>query len=83
MREQRPKRNSARVSRDTARAMETSVPTNGSTSTETGTPITALDDRIRRRAYDLYVARGGSDGGALDDWLAAEREIGERRDSGT
>jgi len=27
------------------------------------------------RAYELYLARGGSDGADFDDWLAAEREI--------
>lgn len=27
------------------------------------------------RAYELYQARGGSDGQALEDWLAAEREL--------
>ena len=32
-------------------------------------------DQIARRAYQLYQARGGSDGGALDDWLAAEQEL--------
>lgn len=32
-------------------------------------------DRIAMRAYELYLARGGSDGGDFDDWLAAEREI--------
>jgi hypothetical protein len=32
-------------------------------------------DRISMRAYELYLARGGSDGGDFDDWLAAEREI--------
>lgn len=31
--------------------------------------------RIRRRAYELCAARGFGDGAALDDWLAAEREI--------
>ena len=42
-------------------------------------------DRIAMRAYELYLARGGSDGGDFDDWLAAEREIvGDlaREDSG-
>jgi hypothetical protein len=33
-------------------------------------------DRIAMRAYELYLARGGADGGDFDDWLAAEREIG-------
>jgi hypothetical protein len=27
------------------------------------------------RAYELYLARGGSDGQDFDDWLAAEREL--------
>lgn len=29
------------------------------------------------RAYELYLARGGSDGQAWDDWLAAERELNQ------
>lgn len=32
-------------------------------------------DRIAMRAYELYQARGASDGQALEDWLAAEREL--------
>jgi len=32
-------------------------------------------DRISTRAYELYLARGGSDGLAVEDWLAAEREL--------
>jgi len=42
-------------------------------------------DRIARRAYELYEARGGSAGGALDDWLTAEQELNspdERRGRG-
>lgn len=30
---------------------------------------------IARRAYDLYLARGGEPGHQLDDWLQAEREL--------
>lgn len=30
---------------------------------------------IARRAYDLYLARGGEHGHDLDDWLQAEREL--------
>jgi len=33
-------------------------------------------DRIRARAYELYLQRGGGDGRDFDDWLAAERELG-------
>lgn len=31
--------------------------------------------RIARRAYELYLERGGSHGQDWDDWLAAEREV--------
>jgi len=39
-------------------------------------------ERIAQRAYELYQARGGSDGQADDDWFAAEQELrnGGRRD---
>lgn len=44
-------------------------------------------DRVAMRAYELYLARGGSDGRDFDDWLTAERELsglreeeGDRRD---
>ena len=32
-------------------------------------------ERIAMRAYELYLARGGGDGGAMDDWFRAEREL--------
>ena len=35
----------------------------------------ALEERIRRRAYELYVERGNESGSELDDWLQAEEEI--------
>jgi hypothetical protein len=34
-----------------------------------------LEERIRRRAYELYVQRGNQPGSDLDDWLQAEEEI--------
>ncbi len=33
-----------------------------------------LDERIRRRAYELYVERGNQSGSEVDDWLQAEEE---------
>jgi hypothetical protein len=36
---------------------------------------TELDERIRRRAYDLYEQRGRLDGHDMDDWLQAEAEM--------
>jgi hypothetical protein len=32
-------------------------------------------DRIAARAYELYLKRGASHGGDVDDWIAAEREL--------
>jgi hypothetical protein len=32
-------------------------------------------DRVAMRAYELYQSRGGGDGMAMEDWLAAEREF--------
>ena len=34
-----------------------------------------IEERIRRRAYELYVKRDNQPGSGLDDWLQAEEEI--------
>jgi hypothetical protein len=34
-----------------------------------------VEERIRRRAYELYVQRGNESGSELDDWLQAEEGI--------
>jgi Protein of unknown function (DUF2934) len=36
-------------------------------------------ERIATRAYELFLARGGGDGQAVEDWLTAERELSIRR----
>ena len=40
-------------------------------------PIEMLprEERIRRRAYELYLRRGNQPGSEMDDWLQAEAEI--------
>lgn len=40
-----------------------------------GCPIEYIPDLIRRRAYELYEARGRQAGCELNDWLQAEREV--------
>jgi hypothetical protein len=35
----------------------------------------SLEERIRQRAYELYVQGGNESGSELDDWLQAEEEI--------
>lgn len=32
-------------------------------------------ERIRERAYDIYVSRAGAAGDEVQDWLQAEREL--------
>ena len=34
-----------------------------------------LEERIRRRAYELYVLQGNQSGSGMEDWLEAEEEI--------
>jgi hypothetical protein len=51
-------------------------------SSEENTPSPA-DDRIAQRAYQLYEARGRSDGFDVDDWLAAEQEVHANSNSQT
>jgi Protein of unknown function (DUF2934) len=42
----------------------------------TGGPATTPSpDEVRRRAYELYVRRGGTHGNDLEDWLEAERQL--------
>ena len=34
-----------------------------------------IEERIRLRAYEIYVDRDCREGSAVDDWLTAEAEI--------
>jgi hypothetical protein len=39
-----------------------------------------LYEEIEKKAYELYIQRGGEPGKAMDDWLEAERIVlGKRR----
>jgi hypothetical protein len=42
------------------------------------TAAIGLEEQIRRRAYELYEARGRKGGEELKDWLQAEAEIRRR-----
>jgi len=33
------------------------------------------EDKIRRRAFEIYLERGSEPGRDLEDWLQAEREL--------
>jgi len=34
-----------------------------------------MDAKIRQKAYELYLQRGGSHGDDMNDWLRAEKEV--------
>ena len=34
-----------------------------------------VEEKIRKRAYELYELRGGENGLDFDDWLKAESEV--------
>ena len=38
------------------------------------------NQQIEARAYELYLERGREDGHDVEDWLAAEKELTQRRD---
>jgi hypothetical protein len=57
---------------------EITEPQATSIQTETGEASvrnSALDDQIRRRAYEIYLERGEQPGRDLEDWFQAEREL--------
>jgi hypothetical protein len=38
-----------------------------------------MHEEIEKRAYEIYLRRGGGDGRDLDDWFAAEQELAQER----
>jgi DUF2934 family protein len=41
-------------------------------------PTAPDEERIRLRAYELYLQRDGHHGDPTEDWLRAEREVREQ-----
>ena len=44
-----------------------------------GLPVSNVEEDIRRRAYELYLERGGTPGHEREDWITAEREVRSRQ----
>lgn len=42
---------------------------------ETSTDTHPIEERIRRRAHELWLDRGDRPGSAIEDWLKAEQEL--------
>jgi hypothetical protein len=62
----KPKRNGSTKLRATKARAETGEGAVGNSS---------RDEKIRRRAYEIYLERGDQPGTELDDWLQAEHEL--------
>ncbi len=45
------------------------------TATETKNGSSPTFEQIQRRAFELFLARGGTHGGDWDDWFSAEQEL--------
>jgi Protein of unknown function (DUF2934) len=43
--------------------------------TDTSVYPSVSEDKIRQRAYELYMQRGGQHGRHVDDWFRAEAEL--------
>lgn len=65
-------------SRETITALEDAPPETAPQAVGDTSAASADRERVAMRAYELYLARGGGEGSALDDWLAAEREFTAR-----
>ena len=53
----------------------TAIDTAGSESTSDQNLRKPTHEEIAIAAYQLYISRGGGDGGEIEDWLQAEREL--------
>ena len=51
------------------------APVNGTVTEAKSAVPTGLEEQIRRRAYEIYLQRGATPGGANEDWIVAEREV--------
>ena len=61
---------------DGAAQIDTAADMRGAANAEQGNPGY---DEIAEAAYHRYLGRGGQDGGDVDDWVEAERELRSRR----
>lgn len=60
----------------TTKAKSRKTTTKSATPAALAAPAVAVTEaEIARRAFEVFCARGGQHGRALDDWLQAEREL--------
>jgi hypothetical protein len=63
------------LSSDGAAQIDTAADMSGTASADQGNPGY---DEIAEAAYHRFLRRGGQDGGDVDDWVEAERDLRER-----
>ncbi|HEX8944609.1 MAG TPA: DUF2934 domain-containing protein [Gemmatimonadaceae bacterium] len=69
------------------RTEEPAIPVERASELSPGPQGEDLEAEIRRRAYEIYLSRGGQEGDHVADWLEAERMVrgsqrgNQRRDS--
>ena len=42
----------------------------------------SIEERVQKRAYELYVLRGNESGSEMEDWLQAEDEVRDAEEHG-
>ena len=73
--EQRTEKIAEQAEKVMAKVVEAELVANQPASDETRPNRTPTHEEISRRAYELWVKRGGMGGNAQEDWLRAEREL--------
>lgn len=72
----------AKTVKSTAQSNTTSQMASGMTQpTNQMAGVQPSHEQIARRAYEIFLERGGSHGNAAEDWIQAERELSLQRRS--
>ena len=58
-----------------AATVRTKAPARSRISAHTEAARTSSREDVERRAFEIYLARGASEGDALSDWYRAEQEL--------
>ena len=65
----------AKSANSKTKRVEAAAAANGATTSGPNGSAPVTDADVARRAYDLYLARGGEPGHDVEDWLQAERDL--------
>ena len=69
-------RTSAKPTQNSSKSTETPAPGHNTAAQRNAAPRSGpTQEQIARRAYEIFLARGGQHGNPEADWLQAEREL--------